>query len=150
MKNNCTNENCGCRSCMMKKNIYTKPEIRERVKDRIMAGGKGGAPGQWSARKAQMVARKYKSAGGGYKESKAEPQKSLDKWTDEEWNTKSGKPSTQGPTATGERYLPKNAIKALTPSEYRASTQAKREAIQNGRQFSKQPQKIANKTAKYQ
>jgi len=92
---------------MMKKNIYTKPEIREKVKDRIMAGGKG-------------------------------------------WKTKSGKPSTQGPTATGERYLPALAIKALTPAEYRASTQAKREAIKNGEQFSKQPQKIAKKTAKYQ
>ena len=46
---------------------YTKPEMRERIKDRIMAGDKGGKEGQWSARKAQMLAKAYKKAGGGYK-----------------------------------------------------------------------------------
>ena len=46
---------------------YTKPKLRERIKNRIMAGSKGGRPGQWSARKAQMLARAYKKAGGGYK-----------------------------------------------------------------------------------
>ena len=45
---------------------YTKPEMRKRIFNRVKAGGKGGAPGQWSARKAQMVAKKYKDAGGGY------------------------------------------------------------------------------------
>ena len=46
---------------------YTKPTMRKRLFQRIKAGGKGGAPGQWSARKAQMLAKAYKSAGGGYK-----------------------------------------------------------------------------------
>jgi hypothetical protein len=46
---------------------YTKPGMRKRQFSRIKAGGKGGAPGQWSARKAQMLAKAYKSAGGGYK-----------------------------------------------------------------------------------
>ena len=46
---------------------YTKPALRKRIFNRIKAGGKGGAPGQWSARKAQMLAQKYKKAGGGYK-----------------------------------------------------------------------------------
>ena len=46
---------------------YTKPTMRKRIFNRIKAGGKGGAPGQWSARKAQMVAKAYKSAGGGYR-----------------------------------------------------------------------------------
>ena len=46
---------------------YTKPTMRKRLFQRIKAGGKGGAPGQWSARKAQMLARAYKKAGGGYK-----------------------------------------------------------------------------------
>ena len=46
---------------------YTKPELRKRIFNRIKAGSKGGKPGQWSARKAQMVAKAYKSAGGGYK-----------------------------------------------------------------------------------
>ena len=46
---------------------YTKPGMRKRIFNRIKAGGKGGAPGQWSARKAQMVASAYKKAGGGYR-----------------------------------------------------------------------------------
>ena len=46
---------------------YTKPGLRKRIFNRIKAGGKGGAPGQWSARKAQMMAKAYKKAGGGYR-----------------------------------------------------------------------------------
>ena len=46
---------------------YTKPTLRKRIFNKVKAGGKGGAPGQWSARKAQMLAQKYKKAGGGYK-----------------------------------------------------------------------------------
>ena len=128
---------------------YTKPELRERIKDRVTASDKGGKPGQWSARKAQLVAQEYEKAGGGYSGKKTEGQKSLTKWTGEEWGTKSGKPSTQGSKATGERYLPKAAREALTPAEYGASTRAKREATKAGKQFSKQPKAIAKKTAKY-
>ena len=46
---------------------YTKPTMRKRLFQRIKSGGKGGAPGQWSARKAQMLAAAYKRAGGGYR-----------------------------------------------------------------------------------
>jgi len=77
------------------------------------------------------------------------PQKSLVNWTKQKWRTKSGKPSTQGSKATGERYLPEKAIKALSPSEYAASTAAKRKANRAGRQVSKQPKKIAAKTARF-
>ena len=56
-------------------------------------------------------------------------QRSLRNWTKQKWRTKSGKPSTQGPKATGERYLPEAAIKSLSSSEYSASTAAKRKAI---------------------
>lgn len=77
------------------------------------------------------------------------PQKSLANWTKQKWRTKSGKPSTQGSKATGERYLPSAAIKALSPSEYAASTAAKRKATRAGRQVSKQPKKIAAKTARF-
>ena len=59
---------------------YTKPALRERIKKRITAGSKGGKPGQWSARKAQMVASEYKKAGGGYKGGEGKKQKSLKKW----------------------------------------------------------------------
>ena len=55
------------KSTVNKAGNYTKPELRKRIFNRIKAGGKGGAPGQWSARKAQMMAKAYKKAGGGYR-----------------------------------------------------------------------------------
>lgn len=73
------------------------------------------------------------------------PQQSLKKWTDQKWRTKSGEPSGK----TGERYLPEAAIKALSSSEYAATTKAKREGSNKGKQFVRQPLKIAKKTAKY-
>jgi hypothetical protein len=76
-------------------------------------------------------------------------QKSLKNWTKQKWRTKSGKPSTQGSKATGERYLPEKAIKSLSSSEYAATTKAKREGTRKGKQFVKQPKTIANKTKKY-
>ena len=76
-------------------------------------------------------------------------QKSLKNWTKQKWRTKSGKPSTQGSKATGERYLPEKAIKSLSSSEYTATTRAKREGTRKGKQFVKQPKTIANKTKKY-
>ena len=76
-------------------------------------------------------------------------QRSLKSWTRQKWRTKSGKPSTQGPKATGERYLPSAAIKALSPSEYAASTAAKRKAKRAGKQVAKQPKKIAKKTSRF-
>jgi len=127
---------------------YTKPEARERIKNRIMAGSKGGKPGQWSARKAQLLSQAYEKAGGGYSGAKTEKQKSLSKWTKEKWGTKSGKPSTQGSKATGERYLPEKARKSLTAAEYAATTKAKREGTKAGKQFVKQPKAIAQKTAR--
>jgi len=124
---------------------YTKPELRERIKDLFMAGSDGGKPGQWSARKAQLVAQKYEAAGGGYSGAKTSAQKSLTKWTGEKWGTKSGKPSGE----TGERYLPEKARNALSPAEYAATTKAKREGTAKGKQFVAQPKAIAKKTAKY-
>ena len=77
------------------------------------------------------------------------PQRSLANWTKQKWRTKSGNPSTQGKKATGERYLPEAAIKALSSSEYAATSAAKRKATRAGRQVSKQPKKIARKTARF-
>ena len=77
------------------------------------------------------------------------PQRSLANWTKQKWRTKSGKPSTQGSKATGERYLPERAIQALSSSEYAASSAAKRKATRAGKQVSKQPKKIASKTKSY-
>ena len=79
----------------------------------------------------------------------AKSQKSLKKWGKEKWGTKSGKNSTQGKKATGERYLPKKAREALSDKEYARTTAKKRASIRKGEQHSKQPDKIAKKTAKY-
>lgn len=72
-------------------------------------------------------------------------QKSLKDWGDQKWRTKSGKPSSK----TGERYLPEAAIKSLTAAEYAATTRAKRQGTAAGKQFVKQPAKIAKKTARF-
>ena len=72
-------------------------------------------------------------------------QKSLKSWTKQKWRTKSGKTSTQGPRATGERYLPSSAIASLSPKEYAATTRAKRKGTKAGKQFVKQPKKIRDK-----
>jgi hypothetical protein len=72
-------------------------------------------------------------------------QKSLSDWGKQDWRTKSGKKSSE----TGERYLPAKAIKALSSAEYAATTKAKREATAAGKQFAKQPKKVAAKTAKF-
>jgi len=77
------------------------------------------------------------------------PQRSLKAWTKQKWRTKSGKPSTQGPKATGERYLPEKAIKALSAKEYAATTKAKRKGTKSGKQFVAQPKKVAQKVRKY-
>jgi len=73
------------------------------------------------------------------------PQQSLKAWGDQKWRTKSGKPSSE----TGERYLPEDAIKSLSPAEYASTTKAKRAGKAAGKQFVAQPKKIAQKTAKY-
>ena len=75
----------------------------------------------------------------------AKSHRSLKAWGKQKWRTKSGKKSAE----TGERYLPEKAIKALSSSEYAASTKAKRKAKKAGKQVAKQPKKIAKKTAKY-
>jgi len=120
------------------------PKKWSRIKSSVKAGSKGGKPGQWSARKAQLAVQRYKKSGGKYKGKKT-GKSSLSRWTKQDWGTKSGKPSGK----TGERYLPKKARQALSPQEYGATTRAKRKATKKGKQFSAQPKKIARKTAKY-
>lgn len=123
----------------------SNPALWEKAKSEAKAkmGGKH------SARAMQLAGKIYKEKGGSYSGSKTKAQKSLSKWTKEGWGTKSGKPSTQGPKATGERYLPKKAREALSDKEYAATTRAKREGTKKGKQFVAQPKKIAEKTAKY-
>ena len=72
-------------------------------------------------------------------------QRSLKAWSRQKWRTKAGKKSS----VTGERYLPSAAIRALSPAEYAATTREKRKAKRQGKQFSKQPKRIAAKVRKY-
>jgi hypothetical protein len=81
--------------------------------------------------------------------TKKPSQKSLDSWTKQEWTTKSGKPSTQGPKATGERYLPKKAIQALSSEEYAKTSAKKRKDTKAGKQHSAQPKATAAKTKRH-
>ena len=121
----------------------SNPALWDRVVSSVKAGSKGGDAGQWSARKAQLAVAKYKDAGGKYSGKKSESN-SLSKWTKQEWGTKSGKTSKE----TGERYLPKKAIAALSNAEYAATTKAKREGGGVG-SVVPQPKKIAKKTSRY-
>ena len=120
----------------------TDPALWEKVKEEVTAGDKGGEPGQWSARKAQMAVQEYKHEGGGYEGRKTEDNH-LVQWGEEDWGTKSGKPSGE----TGERYLPKEAREALTPAEYKRTTEKKRRDSRKGLQHSAQPKDVAEKTA---
>jgi hypothetical protein len=124
-------------STVNKAGNYTKPGMRKRIFQRIKAGSKGGPAGVWSARKAQMLAKQYKSAGGGYKKDggivrpkyenggKAESQKSLDQWTSEEWDNVSGK--------KGDRYLPKTVREGMSSGQKAAENKKKRQATKSGK-----------------
>jgi len=124
--------------------IRTNPELWTRVKGEVTRGSKGGLPGQWSARKAQLAVKMYKDRGGKYKGARP-ANNSLHQWTIQNWRTKSGLPSL----LTGERYLPAKAIKKLSSSEYARTTRKKREGLRKGEQFTKQPRSIARKTRRY-
>ncbi len=118
------------------------PELWEKVKKHVTEGDKGGKPGQWSARKAQMAVQDYKHEGGGYEGQKSDDNH-LVHWQEEDWGTKSGQPSGE----TGERYLPKEARDHLTKEEYKRTSDKKRRDTQRGLQHSAQPKDIAEKTA---
>ncbi len=127
-------------------------KVRNRIFKRILKNKQDGTKaGQWSARKAQSLVEEYEEAMGekgkkAYKSGKkTKSQKSLKKWGDQDWKTKSGKKSSK----TGERYLPAKAIDALSDEEYKKTSAKKRKDMKKGKQFSDQPDKIAKKTAKY-
>ena len=112
---------------------YSKPELRDQIKKQIMEGDKGGKPGQWSARKAQLVAREYEAAGGEYKEKKSAPQKSLEAWGEEKWRTEDGNQADREGGMT--RYLPDASWEKLSPTERAATNRKKREGSKQGKQF---------------
>ncbi len=106
----------------------TDPDLWEDVKEEITASDKGGEPGQWSARKAQLAVQEYKRRGGGYTDdSPKQEDTDLHQWTEEDWGTKSGAPSAQ----SGERYLPQKVRMLLTQNEYARSTRDKSRVTAN-------------------
>lgn len=120
----------------------TKPQLWEKVKGEVTRSDKGGRPGQWSARKAQLATQEYKAEGGGYDGLKTSDNH-LRQWTEADWGTESGAKSLD----TGERYLPRKARETLTPEEYKRTTAKKRADTKEGRQFSRQPEEVARKVA---
>jgi hypothetical protein len=118
------------------------PKLWESVKAKVLKGSKGGDPGEWSARKAQLAVQEYKARGGGY-EGKKSADNHLRQWQDEDWGTESGRKSKD----TGERYLPKKAREQLSSSEYKRTSDKKRSDTKAGKQFSRQPKDVAKKAA---
>ncbi|KAB2577878.1 uncharacterized protein LTHEOB_11657 [Lasiodiplodia theobromae] len=120
------------------KDKYTDPELRDEVKEEIHQSDKGGAPGQWSARKAQMMASEYKKRGGDYttdKKDQDESQQHLSKWGEEEWQTKEGSAHAKQDDGTQKRYLPKKAWENMTEEEKEATDEKKQEESKEGKQF---------------
>jgi len=126
-----------------KSGVATKRDPKKWAAAKARAKAKMG--GKHSARAMQLAVKYYKDAGGSYSGPKKKSTNKLSKWSKQKWRTKSGKPSS----VTGERYLPEKAIKSLTSKEYAATTKAKRKGTAAGKQFVKQPKKIARKTARY-
>ena len=117
-----------------KENTYTHPELRERLKEEVKASDKEGRAGQWSARKSQLLTKEYEKAGGGYKGEKTEDQKSLEKWTEEEWTAQDeGERARRGDETT--RYLPKEAWEKLSPEDKEATEEKKRKGSKKGEQY---------------
>ena len=108
---------------------YTDPELRARLKEEIKAGDRGGRPGQWSARKSQLLTSEYEKNGGGYRHEgeRTEAQRHLEQWTDQDWHTQDGSAGARGPDGTG-RYLPDAAWQLLSEDEKQATDRRKRDA----------------------
>src|SRR4028119_1095358 len=106
---------------------YTDPALRERLKEELKAGDKGGKPGQWSARKSQLRKHEYEKAGGGYVDEghPTASQEHLREWSDQDWHTKDGDAQARGPEGTS-RYLPDAAWKLLSKAEREATDRRKR------------------------
>lgn len=114
---------------------YTKPELREKLKQEIQDSDKGGKPGQWSARKSQLLTQEYEKQGGDYrhKGSKTSSQKHLDSWQKEEWQTKEGGANARQDGET-KRYLPKKAWEQLSNKEKWETDEKKRASSKSGEQ----------------
>lgn len=113
---------------------YTQPDLRRQIKDKIMQSEKGGKPGQWSARKSQLLVQEYEKQGGGYKhDQKDDAAKSLQDWGEQDWQTQNGdKASQDGKT---KRYLPKEVWEKLSDEEKQEAERIKNNASKEGEQY---------------
>ena len=124
----------------------TKPKLWKRIVSSVKSGSKGGRPGQWSARKAQIATARYKKAGGGYRGKKSSSNK-LSKWSKQKWDYVS-KGDKKKPRAKRGRYLPESVRKGLSKSEKAATNRKKRAASKKGKQKAKYSKKVASKVRK--
>ena len=123
--------------------VKKDPSKWKRIVASVKAGTKGGDPGEWSARKAQLATQQYKKSGGGYVGPK-KADNSLSKWTDQKWRTSDGTPS-EGK----KRYLPDKAWGSLSKGEVAATNRSKAAGNRAGKQFVAQPKSIAQKAARH-
>ncbi|KAL5522722.1 hypothetical protein ACEPAG_8740 [Sanghuangporus baumii] len=123
--------------------LHSDIELRSQIKEDVQAGDKGSQPGQWSARKAQMMASEYKKQMHERREEpyttdkseQSEGQKHLNDWTKEEWQTSEGKGNAKQADGTEQRYLPKKAWESMTEEEKEATNKAKLEGSARGEQY---------------
>ncbi len=104
---------------------YTDPVLRRKLKDDLQASSKGGKKGRWSARKSQLLVHEYEKQGGGYKGEKDDAAKSLESWTNENWQTEDGSANARQDDGSTKRYLPAKAWDALSEKEKREAERKK-------------------------
>lgn len=114
---------------------YTEPELRRKLKSELQASSKGGKKGQWSARKSQLLVREYEKQGGGYKGEKGDEAKSLEAWTDENWQTEGGSADARQKDGTTKRYLPEKAWDLLSDKEKKEAEKKKKQGDKKGEQY---------------
>ena len=114
---------------------YTDPELRRNLKDDLQKSSKGGKKGQWSARKSQLLVQEYEKHGGGYKGDKSDAAKSLESWTNENWQTADGSTRARQADGSTERYLPEKAWDILSEKEKKEAEKKKKQGDKKGKQY---------------
>jgi len=113
---------------MARDDRYTDPRLRQRLKEQIQAGDRGGRKGQWSARKAQLLVQEYEKAGGGYTtDDKDDRARHLEQWGEQDWHTVGGGADARAGKGRTARYLPDVAWKLLSKAEREATDTRKKD-----------------------
>lgn len=122
--------------------VYTKPQMRDRIKAEVYCSDKGGDPGEWSARKAQLTVQRYEAEGGGYEDSDefTDSQRDLMVWTEQDWEYGGDEEA---------RYLPKAFWEELSEEEKEKVNDTKEEGSDEGKQFVSLPEEIQERFAEW-